>query len=188
MKNTSYILLLLCLSPVLLPACSWFDSDAPKASEQTEEKKQEIYNLVDSTRIIRELLKKDAITQILEDTDPEQLEILLNNFSPALMAFESEVLSSTLPVILHFFKPNSPEYTTIHNILNELAVEYHDRVKFVEIDTEKLFSIAEKAEVEKLPTLMSVKQRNELDRIEEVVDKEKIQQLIQGLIEHTDSE
>ena len=61
---------------------------------------EQVIYFSNSVKTIRELLKSGSLPAILEDADPEKLDFLINNFSPAEIAFESEVLSCTIPVAI----------------------------------------------------------------------------------------
>lgn len=154
MKNSFIFFVLL-----FLPACGSTKKNCDDAGG--------LINLVDSTNIIRSLLIQNRIGELLEQHDPEQLDLLLNNFSPAQMAFESEVLSTTVPlVIVYYFKNNAQEQEFIKQ-LDYLAKEYDDSVKFVIVDADALFSLARNADIENYPTLLFVKDRTIIDRIEQ---------------------
>ncbi len=184
MHKHSYLYVIIA-SLIHLTACTTqVEPDASSIKQDTEEREGPVYNLNDSTNIIRLLIKEDCIIDILEleDADPEQLNILLNNFSPAQMAFESEVLSCTLPVIVHFYKAGSDAYASMHKIIKELACTYENQIKFVEVNTETLYTIAQQAEVDQLPTLMFIKNRHEIERLEGIVDKKEIEDRIKAII------
>lgn len=84
------LILLFC---VFLPAC---DNKAHSTSTN-------VYDFTQSVTLIRHLLKTDSLAQILETADPQGLERLINNVSPAQMALESEILNCTLPVLVYFY-------------------------------------------------------------------------------------
>lgn len=46
-----------------------------------------------STQIVMQLLKQDALSKVLEESDPASLARLVKNFSPSEMALEAEVLN-----------------------------------------------------------------------------------------------
>lgn len=155
-------LLFLLLLSLLLPACG---KEISKPSYY--------YSFSDSVAIIRALLKKDSLPKILEDADPEGLERLIDNFSPAQMALESEVLNCTLPVLLYFYE----EPLENAKLLDQLAQEYNDRVKIVTIDADKFFSITQLFEVEKFPTIIGMHKREELSRSENDSFREELEWL-----------
>ena len=76
---------------------------------------------------------------MLEKHNPEQLELLLNNVSPAKMAFESEVLSTTVPLIVIYYFKESQESQEFIKRLKNLAKKYDDQIKFVVVDVTAYF-------------------------------------------------
>src|SRR5271168_2007423 len=105
-----YVILLL-----FITACS---------SKQDVVSHKTLVDLVESTKIVRNLLCQKKIGQLLEEHDPEQLDILINNFSPASMAFESEVLSTTVSLVCVYFYQDSQREQTFIKDLDALAAEY----------------------------------------------------------------
>lgn len=95
---------------------------------------QHSYNaLIDlevSTRIIRNLITHNKVGEILEEHNPEQLALLLDNFSPASIAFESEVLGTTIPFVVIYYFKDSPHDQAFIQQLDLLAASYTDKVKF----------------------------------------------------------
>lgn len=130
------------------------------SSKQEAVSYKAVINLVESTAIIRTLLCQNKLSQLLEEHDPEQLDILINNFSPASMAFESEVLSTTVPLVCVYFYQDSPQEQAFIKDLDALAAEYENKVKFVVVDAQKLFSIAQAAEVTTFPAIAWVRNRD----------------------------
>lgn len=140
-----------------------------------------LVHLLDSTRIIRALITQNKLSDLLVDHDPEQLDVLLNNVSPAQMAFEVEVLSSTVPVVFVYYYKDSPEEQAFIRLLNALAVEYDERVKFVVVDVDKLFVLAEGAAIETYPATIVVQQRDIIETIPGTVTIDEIKQRIRAL-------
>lgn len=155
---------LLLIALLLLPACG----------KETVAKQSYAYNFADSVTIIRELLKTDSLSRILEDADPEGLDRLINNFSPAQMALESEVLSCTMPVLVCFYQEPSPD----KNMLEQMAGEFADRCKIIIIDGDAFFSIAQDFEVEEYPTFVLMNKREELARHVGAISSERLFHLI----------
>ncbi len=154
---------LLFLFLIILPGCS-----INKQQETSENKiSVEVYDLNKSTDIIISLLKKDELKTILAESgqDREGIDTLIKNFSPSEMAFEAEILNHKNPVVLLFYDPNENN-TEIIELLAELAKKYENSLKFIKIDTKKLFRVTQKSEVDILPTVMVIHNRNELGRLE----------------------
>ncbi len=161
MKN--YFLVFL-TSLIFLPSCSFWHSDAEQNNLSTSS--SPLINLVESTHIIRTLITKNNIGDLLEDHNPEQLGLLLDNVSPAKMAFESEVFSTTVPLVVVCYFKESQESQKFFKGLKNLAKKYGDQIKFVIADVDHLFSLAQDAEIENSPTILFVKNRKIIDRFE----------------------
>jgi thioredoxin 1 len=127
------------------------------------------------------LIEKNAVDSLLEDADQEQLEILLNNFSPAETAFEVEVLNATMPVILYFYNLTDKNHGQIQAMLEKIAMGYKDKIKVVTIDAQALYKIVEKVGIEELPTIMAIKDRQEIEQLIEPITEDKLKELIERL-------
>ena len=158
---------------VLLPSCSFW---ATNSKTEPKEKLSPLINLVDSTHIIRTLIAQNKIGDLLEDHDSEQLALLLDNKSPAQMAFEAEVLSSTIPLVAVYYFQESKESKEFIKQLEDLAIKYDNQIKFVLVDAERLFSLAQDALIEELPTILLVKDREIINRFESSLSKSKLEE------------
>jgi len=144
-------------------------SSSCSSSKQIVSKKADgpAIDLVESTSIIRELMRKNQLYKILEDHSQDELDILINNFSPATIAFEVEVLSTTTPLGVVCYASNSDQtQKKFISQFNEAALQYTTQAKFIMIDADRLYSLAQDAEIENFPTIILVKNREIVDRIE----------------------
>ncbi len=148
---------------ILLPSCSFWSTNS---KTEAESNLSPLINLVDSTHIIRTLITQNKVGDLLEDHDSEQLALLLDNKSPVQMAFESEVLSSTIPLVAVYYFQKSQANDEFIKYLENLAIKYDDQIKFVLVDVERLFSLVQDAQIEELPTILLVKDREIIDRFE----------------------
>jgi len=143
-----------------------FLTSCSKPKEQIDQPPQALINLVESTHIIRMLISQNKIGDVLQEHDEQGLELLLDNVSPAHMAFEAEVLTTTIEnVVVYYFKHNAYEQEFIKQ-LHALAQKYDDQVKFVIIDIDALFVLAHDAEIETTPTIFLMKNKVVIDHIE----------------------
>ena len=132
-----------------------------------EQEKNEVIDLLYSTTIIREAITHNTLKQLLEEHNPEHLNLLLNNIPPAKLAFESEVLATAVPLVVVYYFRKSFESEKELLLLKEIAARYDDdQVKFVSVDIDKLFVLAQDAEIETVPTITVVKNREMSERFE----------------------
>src|ERR1700722_10163639 len=115
--KSCYILVLIL---PFLSACS-----TPK-NDDTKESTQPLVRLTDSVIIIRELISTKRLEKVLEPHTVEQMELLVNNFSPAQLAFEAEVFTTTMPLVIIYYYEDSAHEQTFIQQLEELAIEYDD--------------------------------------------------------------
>ena len=157
---------------ILLTGCS---QENTNSSDDNASLLSPLINLVESTHIIRALISQNEIGHLLEEHDPELLTLLLDNKSPAQMAFEAEVLSSIIPLVVVYYFQNDKEQNMFIDELKALAFKYKNEAKFVIADAEKLFSLVEDAQLETFPAILFVKEREILDSFEGTLNIEKIE-------------
>lgn len=133
---------------LLLPACAH------------ENETNTVIDFADSVKIVRELLQSNSLNQILENPEPEQLDFLINNFSPAEIAFESEVLNCIDQVILYCHQSQYDQ-----RIVTSLQQKYSHQ-KIIIIDAEKFPFLVQDMAIDKSPTVIIMKQREEIERFE----------------------
>jgi thioredoxin 1 len=170
----SYYVLVLVLP--FLSACS-----VPK-NESIKESVQPLVRLTDSTHIIRELISTKNLGKVLEPHTTEQMELLINNFSPAQLAFEAEVFATTIPLVVVYYYENNVHEQMFIQQLEKLAIEYDDKVKFVVVDIDALFSLAQDADIEKVPTVILTRDREILEKRVEDITIDLIRHLIASTI------
>lgn len=139
-----------------------------------------LIDLESSTKIIRALICDNKLDTILETHDSKQLDRLLNNFSPAQMAFEVEVLATTIPLVVVYYYQNAPEDTFLKE-LDQLAATDPEKIKFVVVNADTLFTLAQEAEVEQFPTILVVKNREIIERTSGKFTIDSIQDLIKNI-------
>lgn len=179
MKKT---ILFLFTSLFLLPSCISRHCDESKNTQS--EACSPLINLTQSTRVIRTLITQDKIGELLEDHDPEQLSLLLDNISPAQMAFEAEVLSSTAPMALVYYYKESAESKQFIPQLEELAIAYENKIKCVIVDADQLFSLVLDTDIENLPALLLFKNGEIVEHIQSAITIDQLEELLQKFIEH----
>ena len=74
--------------------------------------------------------------------------------TPCTAYFESEVVDAGLPVLVDFYAPWCGPCKNLAPILDELAGEFTNQVKFVSINIDENPSVAAKFKVQGIPTLL----------------------------------
>lgn len=129
----------------------------------------EIIDLEDSTKIIMSLIASNKLEKVLDlskEQSKNSVNLLIQNFSPAELALESEVLSQSYPVLLIFY--NADQWKNIEKIVLE---DLH-KIKIVKINVDNLFKIAQSFEIDQLPVFVVMKSRQEINRIDGIKEQE----------------
>jgi len=71
--------------------------------------------------------------------------------------FEQEVLKSKLPVLVDFWAPGCPPCAALAPILDKIAGEVSDKVKFVKVNAAQERQTAAKYRIQAVPTVMIFK-------------------------------
>ena len=93
--------------------------------------------------------------------------------------FDSEVLQSSVPVLLDFTAGWCQPCKAVAPIVAELAGEYEGRVKVGKVDIDEAPGTAQKYGIRGVPTLMVVKGGEVFDKIVGAVPKAKIVALVE---------
>ena len=80
-------------------------------------------------------------------------------------SFDEEVLKSQIPVFVDFWAEWCGPCRAIAPVLESLAEDYNGKVKIVKINVDKETDLANKYNVSAIPSLIIVKDGNEIDRI-----------------------
>ena len=96
--------------------------------------------------------------------------------------FESDVLSSDIPVVIDLWAPWCGPCLKLTPIIEELAVEYGDKVKFGKLNIDDNPQTASKYGVMSIPTVFFVKNGEIADTQVGLVPKEPLKTKIDALI------
>ena len=91
--------------------------------------------------------------------------------------FEQEVLKSNIPVLVDFYADWCGPCKMLSPTVDEVAAE-NDDIKVVKVNVDESQNVAIKYQVMSIPTLVVIKNGNEINRSVGVVDKEEILSMI----------
>jgi thioredoxin 1 len=96
--------------------------------------------------------------------------------------FESEVIESDKPVLVDFWAPWCGPCKAIGPVVEELAKEFGDRVKFTKCNVDDNPSTPSKYGIRAIPTLIFFKDGKDVDKITGMVAKAKLEEAITNLL------
>ncbi len=79
--------------------------------------------------------------------------------------FESEVLQSSIPVLVDFYADWCGPCRAIAPIVEEIAAEYEGKLKVAKLDTDKETELSMRFNVMSIPTLILFKGGREIERL-----------------------
>ncbi len=79
--------------------------------------------------------------------------------------FQSEVLDSSIPVLVDFWAVWCGPCRLIAPALDEIALEYKDRLKVVKVDVDASPEISMRYRIQSIPTLMVFKGGKDVERV-----------------------
>ncbi|MBU0544713.1 MAG: thioredoxin [Proteobacteria bacterium] len=97
-------------------------------------------------------------------------------------SFDSEVVQSEKPVLVDFWAPWCGPCKAIGPIIEELAGEFGDKIKFAKCNVDDNPVSPGKFGIKAIPTLIFFKQGKVVDQITGMVAKSKLQQTINSIL------
>ncbi|MDR3646836.1 MAG: thioredoxin family protein [Candidatus Babeliales bacterium] len=131
--------------------------------EVSQSKSNQIIDLEDSTKIILSLIRSNKLAEVLDlenDQSKHTVDLLIENYSPAQLALESEALSQSYPVLLIFFKDEH------WKIIEPIVTKHIGQIKIIKINADNLFKTTQEFEIKYFPTFLIMQSRQEINRLE----------------------
>ncbi len=97
--------------------------------------------------------------------------------------FEQTVLNSELPVLVDFWAPWCGPCRMVGPVVDELAVEYANRFKFVKLNTDENGETAGAYGIMSIPTLVVFKNGQPVDGLVGAAPKKMLKELIEKHVE-----
>lgn len=97
-------------------------------------------------------------------------------------SFDSEVIQSEKPVLVDFWAPWCGPCKAIGPIIEELAGEFSEKIKFTKCNVDDNPVSPGKFGIKAIPTLIFFKQGKVVDQITGMVAKSKLQQTINSIL------
>lgn len=96
--------------------------------------------------------------------------------------FQAEIVDSKLPVLVDFWAPWCGYCTKLSPVIDELAAEMGDKVKFVKVNVDENRSIAQRYSVMSLPTMLLFKDGKQIEKFMGFMPKNTISSKIAALL------
>jgi thioredoxin 1 len=97
--------------------------------------------------------------------------------------YESEIINSDVPVLIDFYADWCGPCQMMKPVFEELSSEYEGKVKFMKLDTQAEEGLAVKFRVQGIPTLVFVKEDQEIHRFVGFMNKDQLKHQIDHVLE-----
>ncbi|MGI5831290.1 MAG: thioredoxin [Thermoguttaceae bacterium] len=92
--------------------------------------------------------------------------------------FDSTVLNATVPVLVDFWSPTCGPCRALAPVMDRLADEFGDEALILKVDLYDNMNLAQRFNVESIPTILLFKDGNEVARLSGNPKQEKLSSLI----------
>ena len=116
-------------------------------------------------------------TNIINENNESKEEESMNVIKVNDSTFEQEVLNSNIPVLIDFYADWCGPCKMLSPTVDEVAAE-NDDIKVVKVNVDESQEVAIKYQVMSIPTLVVIKNGNEVNRSVGLIDKEEILSMI----------
>ena len=129
---------------------------------------------------ISNLFGKGNTTKISE---PVVAELGTNLYEINTAAFESEVVSSSLPVVVDCFTKTCPPCKKMAPIFEKMAAEYDGKIKFVKVNLKDSPEIRKRFKILGVPTLLFFKGGELVTNVVGLTEEDKLKGKLESLLE-----
>ncbi|MHB9154399.1 MAG: thioredoxin [Endomicrobiales bacterium] len=97
--------------------------------------------------------------------------------------FETEVVNSSLPVLVDFWAPWCGPCKMIAPVIDQVAKEYENRIKVGKVNTDENLSVASQYQITSIPTLLIFKNQKPVQKIVGYKSKNDLKKIIDSVLE-----